>query len=293
MSKKNKNLESKNETRGKNGFDFYYSKIFGERWSSLQKSLLVESNPVPYTIDKNCRTYFLDKASILAASLLPLKGVIDILDLCAAPGGKTLVLASLMEPDAKLSANERSFDRKMRLVKVCDEHLPESIRNKITITCSDGALWCKTKSECFDRILLDAPCSSERHVLQDEKYLAQWSPARIKTLALEQWALLSSAYRMLRQNGIILYSTCALAPKENDEVISRLLKKFPDAKILTLESEDYKKLNFTFDEIKTKLKNFSSDLELPNFEKTQFGYHVLPDTQNGAGPIFFSIILKS
>nr|WP_318680533.1 RsmB/NOP family class I SAM-dependent RNA methyltransferase [uncultured Treponema sp.] len=281
--------KDKDNTRGAEGFNSYYQQVYGERWQALKEALLKDANPVPYKLDTKLRTYYLDAASILAAYSLPLFGAEDILDLCAAPGGKTLVISSLMDDEANLTSNERSFERKQRLSKVIEEHIPLQIRERIKVTCSDGALWCKTKSECFDRILLDAPCSSERHVLNDEKYLSQWSPARIKTLAMEQWALLSSAYRMLRKGGIMLYSTCALAPKENDEVVERLFKKFDYASNLFIDSEEYSQLKNDF----SKLKNFSPDLILPQFEKTEFGYQILPDVQNGAGPIYFSIIKKA
>ena len=289
-----KNKE-KDLNRGSQGFNSYYKEIFGDRWEVLKEALLKESVPVPYNLSKikgeedgELRTYYLDAASILAAFSLPLKGAKEILDLCAAPGGKTLVISSLMGEDSKLTSNERSAERKHRLSKVVEEHIPSRIKENITVTCSDGAVWCKTKSNCFDRILLDAPCSSERHVLQDEKYLAQWSPARIKTLSMEQWALLSSAYRMLKDNGILLYSTCALAPKENDEVIERLFKKFDDCVNLSFESEKYQ--NLKNDEAKLQL--FTDNVSLPDFERTKYGYQILPDKQNGAGPIYFSIIMK-
>lgn len=287
--------KQKDLNRGSQGFNSYYKEIFGDRWEVLKEALLKESVPVPYNLSKikgeedgELRTYYLDAASILAAFSLPLKGAEEILDLCAAPGGKTLVISSLMDEDSKLTSNERSAERKHRLSKVVEEHIPSRIKENITVTCSDGAVWCKTKSNCFDRILLDAPCSSERHVLQDEKYLAQWSPARIKTLSMEQWALLSSAYRMLKDNGILLYSTCALAPKENDEVIERLFKKFDNCVNLSFESEKYQ--NLTNDEAKLQL--FTDNVSLPDFERTKYGYQILPDKQNGAGPIYFSIIMK-
>lgn len=287
--------KQKDLNRGSQGFNSYYKEIFGERWEVLKEALLKESVPVSYNLSKikgeedgELRTYYLDAASILAAFSLPLKGAEKILDLCAAPGGKTLVISSLMDEDSKLTSNERSADRKHRLSKVVEEHIPSRIKENITVTCSDGAVWCKTKSNCFDRILLDAPCSSERHVLQDEKYLAQWSPARIKTLSMEQWALLSSAYRMLKDNGILLYSTCALAPKENDEVIERLFEKFDDCVNLSFESEKYQ--NLKNDEAKLQL--FTDNVSLPDFERTKYGYQILPDKQNGAGPIYFSIIMK-
>ena len=289
-----KNKE-KDLNRGSQGFNSYYKEIFGDRWEVLKEALLKESVPVSYNLSKikgeedgELRTYYLDDASILAAFSLPLKGAEEILDLCAAPGGKTLVISSLMDEDSKLTSNERSAERKHRLSKVVEEHIPSRIKENITVTCSDGAVWCKTKSNCFDRILLDAPCSSERHVLQDEKYLAQWSPARIKTLSMEQWALLSSAYRMLKDNGILLYSTCALAPKENDEVIERLFKKFDNCVNLSFESEKYQ--NLKNDEAKLQL--FTDNVSLPDFERTKYGYQTLPDKQNGAGPIYFSIIMK-
>lgn len=287
--------KQKDLNRGSQGFNSYYKEIFGERWEVLKEALLKESVPVSYNLsrikgeeDGELRTYYLDAASILAAFSLPLKGAEEILDLCAAPGGKTLVISSLMDEDSKLTSNERSAERKHRLSKVVEEHIPSRIKENITVICSDGAVWCKTKSNCFDRILLDAPCSSERHVLQDEKYLAQWSPARIKTLSMEQWALLSSAYRMLKDNGILLYSTCALAPKENDEVIERLFKKFDDCVNLSFESEKYQ--NLKNDEAKLQL--FTDNVSLPDFERTKYGYQILPDKQNGAGPIYFSIIMK-
>ena len=255
--------------------------------SDSASSLVAAENPAVDSQPAALRTYYLDSASILAASCLPLGGAQEILDLCAAPGGKTLVLASMMNGDAHLTSNERSFERKMRLTKVCDEHMGSSLRARVTVTCSDGALWCKTKSECYDAILLDAPCSSERHVLNDEKYLLQWSPARIKTLSMEQWALLSSAYRMLKRGGYLLYSTCALAPDENDKVVSRLLKKFDDAVIVDI-NEKAALINSQ----KKLVALCSQNCILPNFEKTEYGYQILPDKQNGAGPIYFSLVSK-
>lgn len=263
---------------GPEGFDEYYSGLFGERWRKLRESLFGEDSKVEYNAGGE-KSYFLDSGSIRAAVTLPLAGANSVLDLCAAPGGKTLVLASCMPLTASLLANERSPDRKARLLRTVQDCLDESVRARVTVICKDGASLCLVKNNKFDRILLDAPCSSERHVLRDNAYLKDWSPARIKTLSIAQWALISSAWRMLTPGGYLVYSTCALNPCENDKIMGRLLKKFGDARILRPG-------------ISLDTSRFCS-VQLPEGEATEFGMHILPDTSNGAGPLYFSLVQKT
>ena len=285
MSKKSaKSKAGKEKLSGAEGFEQYYGQLYGDRWQALKDAFAGEGSAVEYHVTGAQQSYFLDSASVLAALSLPLDGAEDILDLCAAPGGKTLVLASRMPKDAKLSSNERSPERKHRLATVVQTCLPPEISERVITSCSDGATWCTRQTECFDRILLDAPCSSERHVIADPKYLNTWSPSRIKTVTTEQWALLSSAYRLLRPQGILLYSTCALCPEENDGMIERLYKKFnKDGSAFSL-LEPKPDLG--------EVTSFAPALNLPGFEKTQYGYMIMPDKQKGAGPIYFSIIIK-
>lgn len=278
-----KSAEKPKKLSGAEGFNQYYGELYGERWEALKASFEKENQPVEYKIPGAEKSYFLDSASVLAALCLPLQGAQNILDLCAAPGGKTLVLASRMDEEAKLSSNERSPERKHRLAVVVENCLPPEICERVQTSCSDGSTWCTRQTECFDRILLDAPCSSERHVYNDPKYLKDWSLSRIKTVTTEQWALLSSAYRLLEPDGILLYSTCALCPQENDEMIERLYKKFNkdgDAFELLEPSPDLSEI-----EAFTKIS-------LPEYETTKYGYQILPDVSGGAGPIYFSIIKK-
>ena len=283
MKKKSIN-NTKPKLFGAEGFEQYYSELYGDRWQTLKKAFEGEGSSVEYKVPAAEKSYFLDSASVLAALCLPLEGAEDILDLCAAPGGKTLVIASRMPESAVLSSNERSPERKHRLSVVVQTCLPSDISERVKTSCSDGATWCTRQNECFDRILLDAPCSSERHVIADPKYLNNWSPSRIKTVTTEQWALLSSAYRLLRPEGILLYSTCALCPEENDGMIERLYKKFnKDSSAFSLMEPQP-----DLDEVAA----FAPKLTLPGFEKTQYGYMIMPDTQQGAGPIYFSIIKK-
>lgn len=280
-----KQKSGKEKLSGAEGFEQYYRGLYGERWDTLKKAFEGEGASVEYHVPGAEKPYFLDSASVLAALCLPLENATDILDLCAAPGGKTIILASRMPKDATLSSNERSPERKHRLAVSVETCLPPSISERVKTSCSDGATWCTRQTECFDRILLDAPCSSERHVLADPKYLNTWSPSRIKTVTTEQWALLSSAYRLLKSGGVLLYSTCALCPQENDGMIERLFKKFnKDGKAFELIEPDVGK---GLSEIADFFKE-----TLPQFEKTQFGYMIMPDKQLGAGPIYFSIVRK-
>lgn len=282
MGKKNSSPQgtTSGKLKGAGGFEQYYQALFTTRWPELKTALLKEASPVAWQADVHLSPYYLDAASIRAAVSLPVAGAKALLDLCAAPGGKTLVLSSLMEEDATLLSNERSRERLSRLVRVADQHMTGGVRRRVSICGKDGATLCKNPANHFDRILLDAPCSSERHLLSSPQYLEQWSPARIKTLAMAQWALLSSAYRMLNPEGYLLYATCALSPEENDKVVDRLTAKFPDVELVQ-----------DLPPVPEKVSQFCQ-LPLPEPEKTRLGFHVLPDTAGGAGPLYFSLIHK-
>lgn len=276
----------KEKLLGEQGFEKYYAAIFGARWEKLKAALLQESEGVPF--NAGAKTYFLDSASILAALTLPLDGAKKILDMCAAPGGKTLVLARRMEHDAELFSNELSFERKCRLERVVSEHLFPDIKERVKITCGDGALLCKKQDALYDAILLDAPCSSERHVLSSPTHLRQWSPARVRSLAVRQWSLLSSAFRILKSGGFLLYSTCAISNEENSNIAKRLLEKF-EGKVRAVKSDEIKIIQ------ESNVKKFPelfSAIEFPSFEKNELGFSVLPDAQKNSGPIYFFLAEK-
>lgn len=278
--KSSNNFTRSGTLKGAEGFEAYYAALYKERWPGLRDALFLPSRYIglPPKDSSETRNYFLDAASVAAALALPIEENCRILDMCAAPGGKSLILASRISSlgGTTLVCNEISGERRNRLISVLDTYVPSSVRGRISVNGYDGARLCLRETESFDRILLDAPCSSERHVLQDSKYLAQWSPARIKHLAQTQWALLSSAFRLLKPEGYILYATCALSSCENDEIIRRLFKKFENVS-----------------SVSSDLPEKFGQHTLPRAEKTACGFHILPDTQNGAGPLYFSLIKKT
>lgn len=247
-------------------FDAFYEAIWADRWPALKASLLCEKEPAAFS-QGLIQPYYMDRASVITASLLPLSEGDRVLDMCAAPGGKTLVLASRLKEDSSIVANDRSRDRKIRLDRVLDQHLYPELRARVTTANRDASRWGLYEKEAYDAILLDAPCSSERHVLQSEKHLAQWSPNRPKRLAIEQYSLLSSAFMALKHGGFILYSTCSINPGENEQVIARLFKKHGGE----VEQEE---------------------CTVPASEKRSFGALILPDRAQGLGPMYFCLLRK-
>lgn len=276
-------MKKAEKKQGEAAFEEYYIQQFGERWPSLRESLFTESVYAEVKFEKAEKPYFMDIASVFAAYALPLPENGSVLDMCAAPGGKTLILASRISQECHLTANERSRERYQRLNRVLEESLSEDKKALVETSCFDGATMCNFGREKYDSILLDAPCSSERHVIQDQKYLSLWTKARVKTIYMTQWSLLSSASLLVKPEGHILYSTCSLTREENDEVIKKALRKYDNLEIEKTDIAD----------IRSKISECFPDVQMiPDVEETEYGYHILPDRQNGAGPIYFCLILK-
>lgn len=250
-------------------FDEFYSRIYQSRWPALKQSLLAEEGKIQKDCFGGFASYYMDSASIRAAEALRIQPGDEVLDLCAAPGGKTLVLAEMLQGKGGLVANELSRDRKMRLLKVLDEHVPEPHRKLIQVTGFDGNQFGLKKQNTFDRILLDAPCSSERHLLHEDPLMKDWKESRTKQLMMRQYSLLCSALLSLKPGGTLVYSTCSISPLENDGVVERLLKKKTG---MVMPDPD--------------------DSDLKDLEKTGFGYQIFPDSGKGAGPIYFSRLIK-
>lgn len=261
---------------GADAFQRYYEELFTSRWSALMPALL--SDPV-YAALSNCLTkpYYLDPASVVAALALGVQPGHDVLDLCAAPGGKSLVLACELDGDGRLVANERSATRRGRLHRVLDGHLTSKARAAVIVTGHDAARWALYEPESYDRVLADVPCSSERHVLQSAGDLARWSPSRTRRLAQAAYAIGCAAVDATRPGGVIAYSTCALSPLENDAVIERLLNRSRGG----LEPGPSRPRWLQGSE--------PAPLE---WEPSEFGQIALPDRNKGAGPMYFALLQK-
>jgi 16S rRNA (cytosine1407-C5)-methyltransferase len=249
-------------------FEAHYRRIYGERWGALRESLLENPRSAAYE-EGLVKAYTLDYASVLAARSLRLPAAAgEILDACAAPGGKTLVIAGRLRKDQRLLANEFSAARRGRLLAVLDEHLGPEPRERVRVSGFDAAALGSRRDEWgrFDAVLLDAPCSAERHVLAKKNELSRWTAARPRFLAGRQWALLSAAFLLLKPGGSLVYATCALDPRENDGVAGRLLEKYG-----------------------RNSRKGAAFLDPPDFslgEAGPYGRIILPDTSGGWGPMY-------
>ena len=286
--------------KGPEGFDHFYAEMYGERWPRLKESLLAakkhvaivnpfskfkfsetpltvtglsfehdvkESFPQPDKTEEGYTNYYLmDAASVLPIEALDLQPGEKVVDLCAAPGGKSFLCALKLQNQGLLVSNDRSAARRARIHRIFDDYLPKTEQKNHKVTGHDASKWCLYEKSAYDKVLLDAPCSSERHVLEDSKELSQWAPGRTKAIAVSQFAMLASALDIVKKEGIVVYSTCALSQLENDDIIRKL----------------YQKRAGRFELIR---KEFSFG------EPTEFGWQVLPDT-TGWGPFYLAVVKR-
>lgn len=274
---------------GQERFDQYYRRIYADRWDSLKTAMMEESAPIELSCalpssDALKDPYYMDRASILAALMLPVKEGSRVLDMCAAPGGKTLVLASKLNGTGSLVSNDRSASRRSRLAKVLDTCLTPKARESVRTTGHDSTTWSLYEKNAYDYILLDAPCSSERHVLNDAAELSIWSATRPKRLSIQQFAMLAAALDAAVEGGYILYSTCSINPIENEQVIEKLHRKrrglFEEVSVEEM-----------LDSIKEgPLTNIFNSLQV---EELEHGRIVLPDRSQSSGPLFFCLLRKT
>jgi 16S rRNA C967 or C1407 C5-methylase (RsmB/RsmF family) len=238
------------------------SELPGCHWISEQNAVHPQRN-----LDELLDIYIMDPASVVVARALEVQAGDRVLDMCAAPGGKSLVLIEKLAEAGEIICNDLSPERRDRLKKVIQQYVPRSIRDRVWISGKDGIQFGLKDPGGFDRILLDAPCSGERHILENAQAQKEWSPRRTEHLAVRQYSLLCSALLAVKSGGRIVYSTCSISPVENDDVIRKLIKKKKDS-----------------------VKVLPSHLGVGG-EKTEFGTLFLPD-QCGFGPLYFSTIEK-
>jgi len=175
---------------------------------------------------KQGHIYIQNLSSMIPALVMDPKPQEKILDLCAAPGSKTTQIAAMMKNDEEIIANDLS---RQRLYKLTANLQMYGVKNCKTVNLPGQMIW-KKYPEYFDKTLVDVPCSMEGRIrLDDPETYTDWKLGKIKELETKQKYLLRAAISATKVGGTIIYSTCTLAPEENEGVIDWIIKKEGDA----------------------------------------------------------------
>ncbi|MDE5756707.1 MAG: RsmF rRNA methyltransferase first C-terminal domain-containing protein [Clostridia bacterium] len=151
-----------------------------------------------------------------------------VLDLCAAPGGKSSQIACKLQDSGLLVSNEIIPSR----AKILSQNIERmGVRNCIVLSQSPDTLAERLKG-VFDRILVDAPCSGEGMFRKNPLAVDEWSPANVENCKQRQLGILESAVEMLKSDGVIVYSTCTFSIQENEEVIDGFLQIHDDFEVV-------------------------------------------------------------
>ena len=176
--------------------------------------------------------YYIQEPSAMApAAYLGAKPGEKVLDLCAAPGGKSTQIAAAMEGEGLLVSNEIHPAR----AKILSENIERMGIMNALVTNENPQTLAKFFIEFFDRIMVDAPCSGEGMFRKNENACEEWSLENVALCAKRQLEILECAADMLRPGGRMVYSTCTFSPEENEGTISRFLHRHPEFHVVPVK----------------------------------------------------------
>lgn len=167
--------------------------------------------------------YSQEPSASSAVTLLDPQPGEKVLDLCAAPGGKSTQIAALTGDRGLLWSNEVVRSRASALASNLERM---GVKNAVVSSVYPEVLAEKLEGY-FDRVLVDAPCSGEGMFRRDPQAIAEWSPAHVEACAARQLAILGSAARCVREGGVLVYSTCTFSEEENEGVVRAFLRENP------------------------------------------------------------------
>ncbi|HVY73781.1 MAG TPA: hypothetical protein VG890_03070 [Puia sp.] len=198
---------------------------------------------------------------------LDLSKPLRALDLCAAPGGKSTLIQSLISADSLLVSNEVIRTR----VPALHQNLDKWGFGNGIVSNNDPAHF-KAIESFFDFIMIDAPCSGSGLFRRDNEAISEWSPENVKLCSQRQQRILADAWPALKKEGILIYSTCSYSPEENEDILDYLLQQF-----------DCETVRLTIDPAWHIEETISS-------AANGYGYRFYPDKLKGEG--FFIAVLR-
>ncbi len=181
--------------------------------------------------------YSQDSSSMIPVELLGIEEGDFVLDLCAAPGGKSIQILNKLNNTGLLVSNEIEYSR----AKILFENITRMGFKNSVITNSDAKMFAKSEL-LFDKILVDAPCSGEGLVAK-AKTTIDWKPEYVVPNAERQLSILNTIKSSLKNGGVLVYSTCTFNTKENEEVVFNFLKQNPEFELVNPPEKFSKKLD--------------------------------------------------
>lgn len=229
--------------------------------------------PSPQNSNKLLYYYLMDIASLYPVLALNPSPNDSVLDMCAAPGGKAFAMLQMVksEEGGALALNDTNMGRVKRLREVVQKCVAKSVMHSVRITRRRGEEWGGIEESEYDRVLVDAPCSSDRHSVT--KWTAKskgfWPDSeKFRTL---QHSLLLSAFHAVKSGGVVVYSTCTMSTQENDAVVEGVLE--------SACRRGY--------QVSTN-PHLVFKLEGAQVEKTKFGNLIIPSVDLNIGPMYLS-----
>ncbi|KAM6199955.1 5-cytosine rRNA methyltransferase NSUN4 [Sarcoramphus papa] len=220
--------------------------------------------------------YLMDAASLLPVLALNVQPDDFVLDLCAAPGGKTLALLQT-GVCGHLAANDISISRTKRLYQTLRSYVPKEIRETVSVTSCDGRDWGQLEGSTFHKVLVDVPCTTDRHsVMEEENNIFHRRRTKERQmLPMLQLQLLMAGILATKPGGEVVYSTCSLSPLQNEYVIERAIEIAETQFNISIHVEDLSHFQTLFQDT----FSFFSDCRL--------GELVLPHLTANFGPMYF------
>jgi 16S rRNA C967 or C1407 C5-methylase (RsmB/RsmF family)/NOL1/NOP2/fmu family ribosome biogenesis protein len=192
-----------------------------------------------------------------------------VLDLCAAPGGKSTLIQSLLSADSLLVSNEVIKSR----VNVLAENLIKWGAANVVITSNDPMEF-SSMENYFDLIIIDAPCSGSGLFRRDPALVAEWSEEQVERCSLRQQRIIANVWPALKQNGKMIYSTCSYSKQENEDILDWMGDKFAVGSLQLSVESDWGIIN-----TKSSKNGF-------------YGYRFYPDQLKGEG-FFIAALIKN
>ncbi|KAF7396121.1 hypothetical protein HZH66_006983 [Vespula vulgaris] len=226
--------------------------------------------------------YLFDGGSILPVLALDIQLGDFVLDMCAAPGGKTLTILQTLMPNLVV-ANDLSQSRVYRIKKVLNQYIADigQLDDRLFVTEEDARKI--NDKDVYNKILVDVPCTTDRHVLHENDNNI-FKPTRIKErlrMPEIQADILFNALKLVTVGGTVVYSTCSLSPIQNDGVIQMALKRMWEESNTVIVVKD---MSEALDPLQT-LFNFG------NFG-LKHGHIVIPTVGYNWGPMYFCKMVK-